>query len=514
MRLFVFAIGGTGSRVLTALVMQLAAGTCPRDSKDKPIKDLSIVPIIVDPHEDNYGLQQVKELLNDYRKIRKKIYGDNPSGDGYFGVKIETLKEAEPESGATSDNFFFKMQRVSNNSFDRFIGLNSMSYENILFAHMLFSDNELNTEMKEGFYGSPNIGCIALNEFKNSPDFAAFRSAFSKGDRIFFIGSIFGGTGASGLPLFISSIRDLGHTENEDDGKVNCAMAPIGALIVMPYFSISQDEESPINVNDFIIKTRSALRYYSSNLNQYINRLYYIADPEGTQDFKNDPGAGGQSDNKAHIVEFAGALAVFDFLSEDEDDLLVENDESGRIIVDNQNRIPCKEYGLQTEDSFVHFGGLAAQTNRLVMQPLMSFYMLRYFMMNNLKDMLEKPFAREHYPRIEKSIYENRELTDFFEKFDLWIGQMKNHGPNAHNLDLYTSVSDNNFAGTFYNQPNTKKGVLGGRIDVKIKDIQRYLDNAANAVGDKESQELRWYLVAWSAIDKLIQEKYDTTTLI
>ena len=41
MRVFVFAIGGTGSRVLTSLIMQLAAGARPVDSDGNLIKDLS-----------------------------------------------------------------------------------------------------------------------------------------------------------------------------------------------------------------------------------------------------------------------------------------------------------------------------------------------------------------------------------------------------------------------------------------------------------------------------------------
>ena len=73
MRVFVFAIGGTGSRVLTSLIMQLAAGARPVDSDGKIIKDLSIVPIIVDPHEGNAGLLQATELLDQYRTIHNRI---------------------------------------------------------------------------------------------------------------------------------------------------------------------------------------------------------------------------------------------------------------------------------------------------------------------------------------------------------------------------------------------------------------------------------------------------------
>ena len=68
MRVFVFAIGGTGSRVLTSLIMQLAAGARPVDSNGKIIKDVSIVPIIVDPHEGNAGLLQAS--LQTYRTTR------------------------------------------------------------------------------------------------------------------------------------------------------------------------------------------------------------------------------------------------------------------------------------------------------------------------------------------------------------------------------------------------------------------------------------------------------------
>ena len=79
---------------------------------------------------------------------------------GFFSVKIETLKEINA-ANVSADKFFFKMQRVSDNRFDKFIGLEDMSPENRLFAQLLFSKEELETRMHEGFYGSPNIGCIA-----------------------------------------------------------------------------------------------------------------------------------------------------------------------------------------------------------------------------------------------------------------------------------------------------------------------------------------------------------------
>ena len=58
MRLFLFLVGGTGSRVLKPLIMQLAAGIRPIDENGNAIKNLEVVPIIMDPHKANEDLKR------------------------------------------------------------------------------------------------------------------------------------------------------------------------------------------------------------------------------------------------------------------------------------------------------------------------------------------------------------------------------------------------------------------------------------------------------------------------
>ena len=79
MRLFIFGIGGTGSRVLKSLIMLSAAGVKPLDKDGKPLHDFEIVPIIIDPHKANEDLKRTERLLADYRLIRRKLYGDAPA---------------------------------------------------------------------------------------------------------------------------------------------------------------------------------------------------------------------------------------------------------------------------------------------------------------------------------------------------------------------------------------------------------------------------------------------------
>ena len=63
---------------------------------------------------------------------------------------------------------------------------------------MLFSEKNLASSMNVGFKGNPNIGSVVLNQIVNSEDFITFANSFEKGDKIFIVSSIFGGTGASG----------------------------------------------------------------------------------------------------------------------------------------------------------------------------------------------------------------------------------------------------------------------------------------------------------------------------
>ncbi|MBU1821428.1 MAG: hypothetical protein KKG00_07950, partial [Bacteroidetes bacterium] len=81
-RLFIFAIGGTGSRVLKSLTMLLASGVKP-DSRT----DFEIIPIIIDPHKSNEDLKRTARMLGNYQTIAEKVGTDS----GFFSTRITTL---------------------------------------------------------------------------------------------------------------------------------------------------------------------------------------------------------------------------------------------------------------------------------------------------------------------------------------------------------------------------------------------------------------------------------------
>ena len=131
-------------------------------------------------------------------------------------------------------------------------------------------------------------------------------NTFVEGDKIFIISSIFGGTGASGFPLLLNTLRQNKNIPNA--GVIN--HAEIGAISVLPYFSLEQDSNSEIDSTTFFSKARAALKYYQDNI-QNINALYYIGDfPK--KPYENVEG-GSEQKNNAHLIEVLAATAVIDF---------------------------------------------------------------------------------------------------------------------------------------------------------------------------------------------------------
>ena len=415
MRLFIFAIGGTGSRVLKSLVMLSAAGVKPLDENGKPLKNFEIVPIIIDPHKSNEDLKRTELLLSDYRMLRRKLYGEAVEADGFFANKITLLSDILTDSSIMLNRTpVCNLAAVEQNKFREYISYNTMN------------------KMRIGFVGSPNIGSVALNQIKDSDEFKAFANVFNSGDRIFFVSSIFGGTGAAGFPILVKNIR---HAEQLDvSNKEVLRQAPIGALTVLPYFNIEHNEDSRINKADFVVKTQSALHYYNKTLtndSRYaINALYYVGDQVTSKPYVYDPGENGQK-NRAHLVELVGALSPLRFAGIATDRL---SDQYG-------NPLPTMayEYGLEKDVTDLDFSAFGAETRRMIYKPLVKFHLLFLFLRTGLKGAIGRGFT-EDAPKITSDIF----ATEFYRVLDGqfmrsyvdWIGEMCDNMRSVHLFNI------------------------------------------------------------------------------
>ena len=185
-KIFLFGIGGTGSRVIKSLVLMSASGV--------DIQANAIVPIIIDPDFANADLTRTIEQIKTYSAVRKSLDFTASSNNKFFKPNFEDVV----------NGYRLRLKDTKNKKFKEFIQYDTLGKENRALASILFSESNLDADMEVGFKGNPNIGSIVLNQFADSEDFLAFAAAFKPGDRVFIVSSIFGGTGASGFPLIQS----------------------------------------------------------------------------------------------------------------------------------------------------------------------------------------------------------------------------------------------------------------------------------------------------------------------
>jgi hypothetical protein len=416
-RLFVFAIGGTGSRVLKSLTMLMAAGVKPEGDRE-----FEIVPIIIDPHRTNEDLNRTERLLSDYQGIVNKI----GLGNGFFSTSVKTLDNLIGGRPTIGGNFTFTLQEVANTRFRDYINHAGLNEPNRKLMEILFSGNSINRyqqevplmdlEMDIGFVGNPNIGSVVLNQFKDSDEFKQICSNYNHEDRVFIISSIFGGTGAAGFPIILKNIRNAMRS-GVADGAGFLENAKIGAVTVMPYFNIQADDKSPIRKADFISKTRSALHYYKENVtgNNSVNALYYIGDDYNGSPYENDPGHGGQK-NRAHFVELAAAMSIIDYLGIPDDVLVTQN---GRAL----NPL-YKEFFTRNDSAELTFGDLDQITSRRIAQRLTQLYMLLRYKKEQLGNSIGRAAWTMEAPTIERTFMTSAfflQLSDFLKGFEDWI---------------------------------------------------------------------------------------------
>ncbi len=422
-KLYIFGIGGTGSRVLKSLTMLLSAGV--KLNLDE------IVPIIIDPDHASADLTRTVRLMQDYNSVYDQIDHNNYNNNAFFNTKINLN---------IIPNVRMPLKNTQNIKFQDYIGLSLMKDEegdfnsNYALANMLFSEKNLTARMEVGFKGNPNIGSVVLNQFAMSDEFNNFAASVGQDDKIFIVSSIFGGTGASGFPLLLKNLRAI---DAGQAGHGNVKNSVIGAISILPYFDVAPDnnpedsKRSEIDSATFISKSKAALSYYLNNMKE-ANALYYIADNMSKQ-YKNSEGGTTQR-NDAHFIELASALAIIDFANMTN---LTTNDGVPQNVI-------YKEFGIKSDTKEIAFADLEQNTNSLIKKPLTMFVLFSKYLKEQLIDSKSQPWARDH--KFDDSFFDSdfykNDLKSVIDSFLEWLSEMSTNVRAFKPFDLREKKND------------------------------------------------------------------------
>lgn len=307
---YVFAVGGTGARCLESLLFLCAAGLGPAE----------LHPILVDPDSGNGNLNRTKELIIRYKAIRDRI--ENPLEGSLFYTKMlfnENEQETDSEVRTHIPNFF-----NPNSSLDR--GENTLShfidYNNSLkgnegqyLADLLFSSDELEMDMAQGYRGVPSIGSMLMSNIEKRKMWDVLVSSLqnSKGSKVFIFASVFGGTGASGYPVISQLIK------NKAPG------AKVGGALLLPYFRLPdpnnliqqnkalKKEKVLPNSSSFMVNSKAACDFYRDNFGKIDSNYILGDDLDNCEEYEKYAIGSKEQKNDAHMIELFAAYAAMDF---------------------------------------------------------------------------------------------------------------------------------------------------------------------------------------------------------
>lgn len=300
MSFYVVSIGGTGAKCVEAILQVAAIGLLPTNQ-------LKI--LFVDADETNGNLQQTQASLTYYQQCYQLLKRQDQKCK-WMTTKIEAYPVWSPFAKADQDK-----------NLGKFFNYSTIEQNDPVLANLfdvLYTKDEQSVSLEVGFRGRPAIGSgimtrIDLNSMEEEP-WSSFINEIEAdagqgdGARVLLCGSIFGGTGASGLP----NIARLISNKLKKDGVRE--KVKIGAVFALPYFSFPKTatKEKVYATSDlFLLNTEAALRYYQTQ-NKQFDVNYLIGNQQFEQLGEFSVGKDSQK-NRPHFIEFYAALAARHF---------------------------------------------------------------------------------------------------------------------------------------------------------------------------------------------------------
>jgi hypothetical protein len=225
----VFAVGGTGAKVAEAMIdllclgMPMAVvpqgvGLASLNAADK----LTVVRIDPDKACRSASLQEAVSRYQDMVRI-----GGKGASRGLWSLQLNDLLTIHPMDALSGPPGVETLEaKLASNEAERVTALRLL--------RLFYNDADLVTSLDRGFFQKPFIGAAviaSMGERKREADapLVDFLKTFAgQRLRIFVVGSMYGGTGAAGLPVLSKIVKQVAEANREKDNwqVAGCLLAP------------------------------------------------------------------------------------------------------------------------------------------------------------------------------------------------------------------------------------------------------------------------------------------------
>ena len=354
---FVMGIGGTGMRCIESLIHLCAMGM---------FDDTEIHLLALDTDKNNGNFSRLKEVKEAYVNSKNLDKANRtPLVDTFFSADIKYYEfSPDYEKKSTFCGVFNYGNTRYNNP------------EEADLADLVLTNSVENFNLRHGYRAQTHLGSMMMyhsiveaarsrtgNDLKNFLQ-ELIKATTSGTPKVFILGSVFGGTGASSIPIIPQALSKA--AEIMSNGAANILRgAYFASTLLTAYFSFKapsadelKDQKVIATSDKFALNSQVAMMFYDddSTVHKTYQRFYMM----GTDDQKWDPmlrakdkitqtiTGGGEQKNDSHYIELLAACAALDFFNCDVNHLK-ENKENCHTdylfrAIDNSGKFEFKDF--------------------------------------------------------------------------------------------------------------------------------------------------------------------------
>ncbi|UQD57226.1 hypothetical protein [Flavobacterium sp. K5-23] len=334
-KLFVIAIGGTGMRCLESFTHLSAIGMFDN-------QEIEVLTLDTDQTNGNKG--KVEEQIQLYNRIKTSgnTNGGTPNANTFFSAKLNLHRFYTNYSAVGRENYK-NISKISTGSPEQ-------QKSNKLISD-LFLDNSSVQEfgLAHGYRAQTHLGSMLMyhgiveaarnlakgvqvqSQEKELDNFISQLEKAGPNARVFIFGSIFGGTGASSIPVIPKALQDFVFIRSGGTATIDLSKAKFGSTLLTEYFNFKKPDEKQKSTKAdsviadssfFPLNSQAALQFYQSDptVQKSYKILYHIGWPIESK--KVDDSHSGQTitgganqKNLCHITELLCACAAYDFFT-------------------------------------------------------------------------------------------------------------------------------------------------------------------------------------------------------
>ena len=334
-KLFVIAVGGTGMRCLESFVHLCAIGMF--DSQE-----IEILTLDTDQTNGNKG--RVEDLIRLYNRVKSSdtAEGGTANAGTFFSSKLNLFRFFTNYSGKGRETYKNLAQLST--------GKEAQQKENKLISDLFLDQHSVQEfNLAHGYRAQTHLGSLLMYhgiteaarniakgvqvqpQEKELETFIAKLEQAGERARVFVFGSVFGGTGASSIPVLPKALKDFVQIRSAGKSSLDLSSVKFGATLLTEYFLFKKpDEQQKATKEDSVIadaaffplNSQAALQFYQSDptVQKSYKILYHIGWPieskkvDGADAAKTITGGADQK-NACHMVELLAACAAYDFFT-------------------------------------------------------------------------------------------------------------------------------------------------------------------------------------------------------